>query len=201
MYNKKRAVWLQFAIFCSVLTFVLHLALVLVSGQNPISSPISELSQHRLGALHTLGLTLFGCAHIALAVALGGLGSGALWAVARFLLVAACVGLIYVAIDFATTSQVAPREPNADLGLWIVASLTGIAMGALQPGLSRLAWRLGVFSAFCLGLWLWMVPVFLVVDDHWVGGYQRAVGAIYVCWLIGIAAGLLAEQPRARSGG
>lgn len=199
MEHQKRAVWLQFAIFCSILTFVCHLALVLTSGQSPISAPISELSRHRFGAFHTLGLALFGLAHVALAMSLGGLERGWSWAAARVLLVVASVGLIYVAVRFATlpSDEVAAR--NADIGLWIVASLTGTAMGALQPGLSRIARRLGVFSAFCLGLWLWMVPVFFVVDELWLGAYQRAVGGIYVCWMIGVATGLLREQPHSRA--
>lgn len=196
MDNPTRAVWLQFALFCSVLTLVIHLALVLITGQNPIVTPISELSRHRLGALHTLGLSLFGGAHIALALALRGLDSGRLWFAARVLLVTAGVGLIYVAIDFALATAERISAPDAHLGLWIVASLTGVAMGALQPGLSRQARVLGVFSAFCLGVWLWMIPVFLFVDEHWIGGYQRVVGGIYVSWLMGVVVALLRRMRR-----
>ncbi len=192
MPDKNRSVWLQFALFCSVLTLLIHLALVLLTDLNPIATPIRELSRHRLGALHTLGLSLFGGAHIALALALHGMDAGRLWSAARLLLVTAGVGLIYVALDFAAAPSCTRALPCGDAGLWIVASLTGIAMGAMQPGLSRQSRRLGVFSAICLGLWLWMVPVFLFVDELWVGAYQRAVGGIYVGWLSAVAVGLLA---------
>ena len=71
----------------------------------------------------------------------------------------------------------------------VVATLTGIAMGALQPGLARLSRWLGVFGALCLGVWLWLVPLILLVDNSWIGAYERIVGGVYVIWMTGLALG------------
>lgn len=141
--------------------------------------------------MHTLGLLSFSCAHLALAVALGKLDHGRLWPYGRGLLVASAITLIYVAWYFATADDSALRSPGANDPLWIVASLTGTAMGALQPGLSRLARSLGVFSIICLGAWLWLVPLGLLVTDSWLGAYERIVGVVYVIWMVGLALGLL----------
>ncbi|MFK8014214.1 MAG: DUF998 domain-containing protein [Gammaproteobacteria bacterium] len=191
--------WLRFALISSGLTLLIHLVMLVITGQNPIVMPVSELSRHAFGMLHTAALVLFGGAHIALAIALGGMDRGRLWPIARGLLIAAGIGLIYVAYYYLTASDVEISTPGADIRLWIVASLTGAAMGALQPGLSRQARRLGILSTVCLGLWLWMVPVFFFVDDTWIGAYQRTVGAIYVFWLTSVSLGLLRnpELPRA----
>lgn len=181
--------WLRIALASTATTLIIHLVVLVVNGQDPVATPVGELSRHRWGSLHGVGLVVFGLAHVALAVALRGVDRGRLWPVARTLLVAAGVGLCYVAYDFATASPGAAAPSN--LPLWIVASLTGTAMGALQPGLSRQVPRLGIFSAVCLGLWLWMIPMFLFVDDTWRGAYERMVGGIYVLWTAGVALGLM----------
>ena len=183
--------WLRIALASTAATLVIHLVVLAVNSFSPVATPVSELSRHQWGVLQTIGLVAFGVAHIALAVALGGMDRGRLWPVARALLVAAGVGLVYVAYDFASGAS---GEPSSSLGLWIVASLTGAAMGASQPGLSRLVRPVGIFSAVCLGLWLWMVPVFLLVDDAWRGGYERMVGGIYIVWLAGVAFGLMRRR-------
>ncbi len=175
----------------AVLTPVLHLAVLMVNGLDPVASPVSELSRDTWGALHTFELVLFGIAHIALALALAGLDSGRLWPVARGLLVASGVGLVYVAFYFAGAPDGVLYGPDANDPLWIVASLTGFAMGALQPGLSRKSRRLGIFSTVCLGVWLWLIPVVLFVDESWLGAYERLVGIVYVIWLAGVSQSLL----------
>lgn len=183
--------WLRLALVGSVLTLVLHVVVLIVTGQNPVETPISELSRHSLGWLHTLGLVFFGCAHVALAVALGGLDRGRLWPYARALMVASGATLVYVAYYFATADADALRGPDANDPLWVVASLTGLAMGALQPGLSRLSPRLGLFSTICLGIWLWLVPVILLVNDSWLGAYERLVGTVYIIWMVGVTLGVI----------
>ncbi|MFK8031930.1 MAG: DUF998 domain-containing protein [Gammaproteobacteria bacterium] len=183
--------WLQFAFAGTVLTLLIHMCVLFMTGIDPISTPVSELSQSRWGGLHTLGLSLFGLAHIALAMGLVGLDHGRLWPFARGLLVAAGIGLVGLAVYFYTASDALLNSATPDAPLWVVASLTGTAMGALQPGLARHARRVGIFSTICLGIWVWMVPVFLLVNDSWIGAYQRILGAIYIVWMAVISLGLL----------
>ncbi len=182
---------LRFAFIASVLTPFLHVIVLLVSGQDVIATPVSELSRERWGVLHTLELVLFGAAHVALALALGGLDRGRLWPYGRSLLVTSGMVLVYIAYFFSTADAGTLRGPTANDPLWIVATLTGIAMGALQPGLSRLSRQLGLFSAFCLGVWLWLVPLIIFVDDSWIGAYERIVGFVYVTWMMGLTLGLM----------
>ncbi len=182
--------WLKFALFSTLLTPFLHILVLIVNGQNPISTPISFLSRFQLSSVHTLALVLFGLAHVALAAALGGLDRGRLWPIARALLVASGLGLVYVSYYFVTSSEVVLRAPSANDPLWIVSSLTGIAMGALQPGLARMSRGLGLFSAMCLGIWLLLMPLLLIVDASWLGAYERIVGSIYIIWMLGVTLGL-----------
>lgn len=183
--------WLRLALIASLVTPFLHIIVLLVSGQDAVATPISELSRQAWGLLHTLELVLFGAAHVALAVGLGGLDHGRLWPYGRLLLVASGGVLVYIAYFFSTADAGTLRGPNANDPLWIVATLTGIAMGALQPGLSRLSSKLGLFSAICLGIWLWLIPLILLVDDSWLGAYERLVGFVYVTWMVGISLGLI----------
>jgi len=183
--------WLRIALTASVLTLVTHCVVLWTSGLNGIQSPISQLSQQAWGELHTLGLISFACAHAALAIALAGLDRGRLWPFARALLVAAAATLVYVAYYFASADATTLRGPEANDPLWIVASLTGLVMGALQPGLLRLSRRVGLFNALCLGIWIALVPLILLVNDRWLGAYERIVGTVYVTWMAGIALGLI----------
>ena len=182
--------WLRFALIGSLLTPFLHIGVLFISGQDAVSTPISELSRERWGVLHTLELVLFGASHVALAAGLKGLDHGRLWPYGRWLLVASGGVLVYIAYFFSTADAGTLRGPSANDPLWIVATLTGIAMGALQPGLSRLSHQLGLFSAICLGIWLWLIPTILLVNDSWIGAYERLVGFVYVTWMLGLTLGL-----------
>ena len=182
---------LRFAFIASVLTPFMHIIVLLISGQDAVSTPISELSRERWGILHTLELVLFGSAHVALAMGLKGLDHGRLWPYGRLLLVASGGVLVYIAYFFSTADDATLHGPSANDPLWMVATLTGIAMGALQPGLSRLSQQLGIFSAICLGIWLWLIPLILFVTDSWIGAYERIVGLVYVTWMMGLTLGLL----------
>lgn len=183
--------WLRFALIASALTPLLHVFVLLVSGQDAVATPISALSRPPWGALHTLGLVLFAASHIALAAGLGGLDRGRLWPYGRLLLIASGGVLVYIAYFFSAADPGTLRGPAANDPLWIVATLTGIAMGALQPGLSRLSRQLGLFSAICLGVWLWLVLLIFFVDDSWIGAYERIVGFVYVTWMLGLTLGLI----------
>ena len=174
--------WLRFALIASLLTPVLHIAVLAISGQDAIATPISALSRQSWGFLHTIELVLFGAAHMAIAIVIRGMDRGRLWPYARV--------LIYIAYFFTSADAGTIEGPEANDPLWVVATLTGLAMGALQPGLARLSRWLGVFGALCLGVWLWLIPLILLVDDTWIGGYERLVGTVYVIWMTGLALGL-----------
>ena len=186
-----RAWWLRIALWSSLLTPALHVVVLIVNRLNPITAPISLLSRGEFSELQHLALGLFGFAHIALALGIGGLDRGRLWPVARGALIASGIGLGYVAVYFAGIDDSALRAANANDPLWVIASLTGFAMGALQPGLSRLAPGLGAFGVVCLGVWLLLVPVGLLVDAGWIGAYERLVGSVYVIWMTGVSMTLL----------
>lgn len=188
--------WQRIALICAGLTLVLHVVVLIANGQNPVVTPISELSRNQWGSLHTLGLVLFGTAHLALAIALNRLDRGRLWPYGRALLVAGGVALGYIAYYFAMAPDTALSGADANDPLWIVASVIGLAMGVLQPGLSRLSQRLGLFSVICLGIWLWLIPLILLVNDSWLGLYERLVGSIYVVWIAGVALGLIRTTER-----
>ena len=183
--------WLKIALVAAAATPILHSLVLVLSGQNAVTEPISELSRAGWGGLHTLGLVLCGVAHVALALELTGRGTGRLWFAGRLFLGASGGLLFYVAFYFMSANPDVLRGPDANDPLWVVASLIGLSMGALQPGLSRYSQGLGLFSALCLGLWLWLAVLALFVDDDWLGLYERTVGAVYVTWVIGIASRLL----------
>ncbi len=192
--------WLRFAFLAALITPFLHILVLLISGQDAVATPINALSQPPWGVLHTLELVLFSAAHVALAVALGGLDHGRLWPYGRMLLVASSAVLIYIAYFFSTADTSSLRGPTANDPLWMVATLTGIAMGALQPGLARLSSQLGLFGAICLGVWLWLIPLILLVDDSWIGAYERIVGIVYVTWIAGLSLGLMRVEARRNRG-
>ncbi|MEM1092303.1 MAG: DUF998 domain-containing protein [Pseudomonadota bacterium] len=183
--------WLRMALVATLATPVLHIVVLLSSHLDAVRDPISTLSSQPWGMLHTLGLLLFGLAHLALALALGGQDRGRLWPFGRVLLAASGVGLFGVAYYFASAASDVLAGPDANDPLWIVASLIGLAMGALQPGLARRSRELGLFTVACLGIWLWLVILAYFVTPGWLGLYERTVGAVYVAWIAGVAAGLM----------
>ncbi|MEM1434739.1 MAG: DUF998 domain-containing protein [Pseudomonadota bacterium] len=187
--------WLRIALVTSLLTPFLHIVVLFSSGLDGIETPISELSGQPRGALHTLALVLFATAHGALAAALGGLDSGRFWPYGRVLLALSGAALLYIAFFFATAGAESLRGPAANDPLWIVATLIGFAMGALQPGLSRQARTLGWFNLACVVIWLLLIPTILLVDDSWIGAYERIVGSVYVVWIVGVALGLVGRAP------
>jgi hypothetical protein len=191
MTDEQRRRWLRFALLGSLLTPLVHIVVLFANGQNPVPTPVSMLSRGNLAGLQAGALVLFGAAHIALAIALGGLDTGRLWPWARGLLVAAGIGNIYLAWYFATASDATLYGADANDPLWIIASLTGFAMGAVQPGLARQARVLSAFTLIVLGVWLWLIPTAFFVNESWLGLYERIVGLTYVVWLAGVSFGLL----------
>lgn len=186
--------WLRIALAGSLITLAMHCVVLLLSGQNPIQTPISQLSRSEWGWLQSVGLICFGGAHVALAIALGKLDHGRLWPYGRLLLVASGAVLFYLAYYFVVSTDSALQSADANDPLWVVASLTGTAMGVLQPGLARQYRGLGLFSIVCLGLWLWLIPLLLLVNESWLGAYERLVGIVYLTWMIGVTLGMLKSR-------
>jgi len=191
MTDGQRRRWLQLALLGALLAPVAHVVVLIVNGQNPIPTPISRLSREGLAWLQTGALVLFGVAHVALAIALGGLDRGRLWPIARGLLAAAGIGNAYLAVYFVNASDAVLYGPGANDPLWVIASLTGLAMGAVLPGLARQVRLLGAFTLLTLGVWLWLVPTIFLVTESWLGLYERIVGAVYVIWIAGVSWGLI----------
>ncbi|MEO0615617.1 MAG: hypothetical protein AAFY69_05725, partial [Pseudomonadota bacterium] len=61
-------------------------------------------------------------------------------------------------------------------------------------GLSRRSRSIGLFSAVCLGLWFLLVPLILLVNESWIGAYERIVGLVYVTWVVGISYAILNQN-------
>lgn len=196
--RKLRAPLLRFALFSAITTLILHVVVLLGNGLDPIATPIRRLSIGRWAELQHVALMLFGLAHIALAIAIGGLRDGRLWPIARVCLLLSGIGHFYVAADFASAASLAQPNTISNDPLWLVASLTGLAMGMMQPGLSRLSLGVGLFGVVCLGIWLLLIPLNLLVTPAWLGGYERLVGGVYVLWMIGVSTSLLGAAVRAQ---
>lgn len=166
--------------------------MLVASGQvHSVDEPISAMSQAAWGGLHSLGLVLFGLAQLLLAVALRGLDAGRLWPYGRALLASGGVAVVFVAYYFATAEAATLDSPGANDPLWAVATLVGLAMGLLQPGLSRLSLGLARFNVTCLAVWLLLIPAILLIGVISLGVYERLVGSVYLIWVSGLSIGLL----------
>ncbi len=175
------------ALILSIVTPVLHILTLLANSDATLQDPISTLSQGPWAVLHTTSLLLFGAAQIILGVALAGRDRGWFWPYARGGLIASGASLFYVAYYFAVSGPDTLRGPNANDPLWLVASLAGLTMGLLQPGLWRIQPGLGRFNAVCLCIWLLLIPAVLLIGTISLGVYERTVGAIYVVWVAGVS--------------
>ena len=126
------------ALCATFVTLAAHLLVLWKSGQDPIATPISQLSRG----------------------------------------------------DFGTVRPLVLGAPGANDPLSLVASAVGVAMGALHPGLRQAARWLAVANALCLAVWLLLIPLILLVDASWLGGYERLVGSTYLVWVGVLALGL-----------
>ena len=173
---------------------VAHVAVLRTSGQDPVTTPIGLLSTAPAGAWHGAGIVAFALAHLALAWLLGLRSTGPLRIAARVALVLAAGALCYVAAYFAFADPAAFAGPGADDRLPVPASLVGFAMGLLLPGLWRTHRRAAWFGGACFAAWMALTALVLLVDPSWIGAYERAVGAVYVTWVAGMAV-LVAKGP------
>lgn len=178
------------ALTCALLTPVLHLIVLTGSHLDPAATHISELTHTPLGDLHTIALLLFGGAQLVLGLALGSLDHGRLWPAARILLKGSGIAVAWIAYRY---HQLGPEVDASVISdpLWIVASLVGVAMGCLLPGLSRIAPGLARFNGACLMVWVLLIPLAAFTDEALIGAYERLVGSIYAVWVAGLCVGLL----------
>ncbi|MEL7046323.1 MAG: hypothetical protein AAGL66_15105, partial [Pseudomonadota bacterium] len=72
-----------------------------------------------------------------------------------------------------------PRDPLA-----VLASVLGVAMGALQLGLRRQNPAVARVNLLILALWIALVPVVPFIGADWLGAYERTVGALMLLWTL-----------------
>jgi len=179
---------------CSAVAAI-HLWLLFASGLDPVSAPVAQLSQVQAGEWHGVALLLFAAAHLGLAALVYRPEGGKLHRIAVALIAIGAVLVVRVALHFANSEGAAIGDSRP---LWLLASVIGVAMGLLAPGLWRTRRRAAWFNLGCLAVWVALTPVFLLVPADWNGAYERLVGAVYTVWMIGLAL-LIGWQPRLTS--
>ncbi|MEM1411999.1 MAG: DUF998 domain-containing protein [Pseudomonadota bacterium] len=182
---------LWIGLLLTLFTVAVHGIVLALSGQDPIVEPIHALSRSAHGGLQLIGLSAFAAAHLAFAWGLGRRDTGRLWPLGRLLIVASGFVLAYVAGFFATAPAERLSGPDANDPLSVLASLIGLAMATIAPGLRRQSRALGLFNHLCLAAFLLLIPLILLLDATWFGAYERIVGGTYVLWLGGVSLGLL----------
>ena len=171
---------------CATISAV-HLWLLFRSGLDPVATPVARLSLLDGGALHGFGLVAFAIAHVALATMLHRRDAGRFRRIAVVLIGIAAVLVIALAVHFAGGAVEPPPGMTTNWPLWLLASLIGIAMGLLVPGLKRQGGTAHRFNLACLLAWLALIPLYLLVDANWIGAYERLVGLVYTVWIVGMA--------------
>ncbi|MDJ0654426.1 MAG: DUF998 domain-containing protein [Xanthomonadales bacterium] len=180
----------KLALFAVVGTLLIHVTGLSVTGLDPVASPISALSRGSFAWYHTAGLLLFAGAHLALAIGLRTRVSGWLWQGGILLLIAGGCVLLYVAAFFVSAPAESLVGPHANDPLSVLASVIGVSMAALQRGLWRSSRPAGLFNLVCLIAWLLLIPLILLLEESWIGAYERLVGTIYLVWMGGLSLAL-----------
>ncbi len=174
---------LSIAMGALVLTALLHWGALALSGTNALITPIAELSRPPWGVLHTVGLSCFALAHLLLALAITGRDQGRLWPLAQIMLMVNALAIAVLSWQFARAGIDAHSPQTEGHLLWLIASLAGITMALLWPGLRRRGTRIALLNQLITVVWLLLVPLGLWLGPDWIGAYERLVGAIYLCWL------------------
>ena len=164
-----------------------HLAVLYTDGADPVSTPVGALSRSVDGNLHGLGLSLFAIAQVALAFLINRPAAGWPTRAAQGLLVADALLTVHLARHFASVPAEVQRGLAAADPLSLLASGTGLIMAFAAPGLLRCRRPAGLWNLACLALWIALAPLALLVDEGWLGAYERLVGAVLVAWMIGLA--------------
>jgi len=161
---------------------IAHLTALLLTGADPVSSPISQLSRGNLAPVHSAGLVALGLSWISIAILGWPQQTGRWWKSGLALLGASAALLPAIAIYFASASDERLFGPDANDPLAVLASLLGLAMGALQPGLRRRSTTTGWLNLLILGAWIALIPVIPFISPNTLGAYERTVGAIMLAW-------------------
>ena len=165
-----------------LVTVVSHLFAMYLSGADASSTPISQLSRGTTGWIPTLGLLSLALAWAVLVPKLWIGNSRTSWRSGSFLLAISVPTLLYVAYYFASASDAQLFGPNANDPLSVLASVIGVAMAALLPGLRDRGLALARLNLLVLLVWIGLVPVIPLVEPSWLGAYERVVGSLLLFW-------------------
>ncbi len=177
---------LQIARVCVAITLLAHLLVLFTSNVDAAASPISQLSRGNMGWLHALGLVALALGWLIIGTRNWRRDDGWLWRGGCLLLLAAVPVLLFVAYYFATASDAQLFGPNANDPLAVLASVLGVAMGALQLGLRRQNPGIARVNLLVLALWISLVPVIPFITADWLGAYERTVGALMLLWTLAL---------------
>ncbi|MEO1080434.1 MAG: hypothetical protein AAFY29_12825 [Pseudomonadota bacterium] len=177
---------LQVARVCVAVTLLAHLLALFISNVDAAASPISQLSRGSTGWLHTMGLAALGLGWLIIGCLYWRRDHGWLWRGGCLLLLASVPVLLFVASYFATASDARLIGPNANDPLAVLASVLGVAMGALQLGLRRQNPGVARVNLLILALWIALVPVVPFIGADWLGAYERTVGALMLLWTLAL---------------
>lgn len=167
---------------CVIATFLAHLTALVVSGADAAATPISQLSRSAPPWIHSSGLLTLAIGWSLLGVRLWRIETGVLWRGGCLLLLCSAALLPYIAFYFATATDAVLTSADANDPLAILASLLGVAMGALQPGLARRSVAVGRANMAILVLWIALIPVVPFLTGQVLGAYERTVGALMLMW-------------------
>lgn len=178
----------RFVLAAVVLMLGAHVITLLLSGADPASTPISQLSRGAGAALHTSALTVLAMTQPALAALLWRVrDTSILWKTACLLLALNAPLIIFIALYFLRGSDAQLLGPEANDPLAILACNVGVIMGLLYPGLKRLAPFAARVNLCFLVVWLALIPVIPLIDESWLGAYERTVGLTLLLWIAAVA--------------
>jgi hypothetical protein len=173
---------LLLARLCVLVTLLAHLAALALSGADAASTPISQLSRAVPAWIHSSGLVALAVSWILIGTGFWRRSTGIVWRSGCVLLLASAALLPYIAYYFATAAETVLFSADANDPLALLASLLGIAMGALQPGLARSSKAIGAANLLILLLWIGLVAVIPFLNADVLGAYERTVGALMLLW-------------------
>lgn len=178
----------QFVVGGVLLMLAAHITALLLSGQNAMSSPISQLSRGPGSGLHTSGLLVLALAQPALAILLARAAlDSRIWKIACWLIAVNGLCLLFIAVYFLRAPDSLLFGPDANDPLAVLASNVGLIMGLLHQGLRQRAPRCALLNAVMFVLWLALIPVIPFIEASWLGAYERTVGGVLLLWLATLA--------------
>jgi len=186
----------RFVLASVLLMLAAHLVALVLSGQDALSTPISQLSRSAGAGIHTAGLLVFALAQGALAVLLRRCGGvSRMWSTAFWLVMLNSACLVFIAVYFLRAPQAQLLGANANDPLAVLACNVGVIMGLVYRDLRSLAPSLARGNGVLFLAWLALIPVIPFIDNSWLGAYERTVGGILLLWVAMLALKLPAFDP------